>query len=249
MDIRRTFGSLALTLCLSGCAQTIDLRASHFAVPVVGEQSFSGQAHIAAVSRTRVRLLENYQSNPPVDGETKINEDASISDIFFPIGNLSFDLKLALAAGAEIYAQGTMFGLRWQILNHAAGSDKWVAAIHGASGGYRTTVSAGSPPTSEVSSQVRTAQGGISLGYQFQDVVPYASYIYEHHDASSDVKNTGGSFGPYTDSGYHQYATFGLASAGPGLSYAIEIGSISILWNGGASAQQTATGLRLGWAW
>ena len=200
-------------LSLSGCAQTVDLRASHFAVPVVPERSFSGSVQMAAVSKTRVRLVENYQSNPPVDGATKINEDASFKDILFPITNLSFDLKLALAAGAEIYTQGAMFGLRWQVLNHGAGTDKWVAAIHGATGAFRSTISVGSPPTSEASSQVKSAQGGVSVGYRFHDVTPYVSYIYEHHDATTDVKNPGGTFGPYEDSGYHQYATFGVTSS------------------------------------
>lgn len=236
-------------LSLAGCAQTIDVRASHFAVPIVPDRSFSGHVALAAVSKTRVRLLENYQSNPPVDGVTKINEDASVSDVIFPISNLSLDLRLALAGGAEIYSHGSSFGLRWQLLNHGAGPDKWVAAIHGASGTFRTTTSVGNPSTAEVSSQVKSGQGGLSIGYRFRDVTPYVSYIYEHHDAASDVKNTGGTFGPYEDSGYHQYATFGITSSGPGLSFGVEVSSIMMAWSGGTTAQQTSTGLRLGWAW
>lgn len=245
-----TFALLPIAiLSLSGCAQTVDVRASHFAVPVVPDRSFSGHVNLAAVSKTRIRLVENYQSNPPVDGVTKINEDTSITDFLFPISNLSLDLRLALAAGAEIYSNGSTFGLRWQVLNHGAGTDKWVAAIHGASGAFRSGVSVGSPPTSEASSQVKTAQGGVSVGYRFHDVTPYVSYIYEHHDASTDVKNPGGTFGPYEDSGYHQYASFGVTSSGTGFSYGVEISSITMVWSGGATAQQTATGLRLGWAW
>lgn len=249
MLCRNLFFAVVALSSLAGCAQTIDVRASHFAVPIVPDRSFSGHATLAAVSKTRVRLLENYHSTPPVDGATKINEDASVSDVFFPISNLSLDLRLALAGGAELYSHGSAFGLRWQILNHGAGPDKWVAAIHGASGTFRTTLSTGSPPTAEASSQVKTGQGGVSVGYRFHDVTPYVSYIYEHHDASSDVKNTGGTYGPYEDSGYHQYATFGVTSSGTGFSYGVEISSISMVWNGSTTAQQTATGIRLGWAW
>lgn len=248
--MKKLFFAVVVANFMTGCAQTVDLRASHFAVPTVGDRSFSGHANLAAVSKTRVRLVENYQSNPPVDGEVKINEDASVSDFIFPVSNLSLDLRLALAAGAELYSQGSKVGLRWQVLNHGAGDHKWVAAIQGASGSFRSTTSVGSSPsTSEASSQVKTTQGGFSLGYRFQEVTPYVSYIYENHEATTDVKNPNGTFGPYLDSGYHQYISIGLTSSGTGFSFGLEVSSVMIAWSGGVTAHQSSTGARLGWSW
>lgn len=241
---------VTLALLSLGCAQSVDLRASHFAVPITSDENWNGKLYLSSTSNTKVTVLSDYTSNPPVEGDIRINEDFDVGDLFFPIETLGLDASLHSMHGLEILVQGSKAGLRWQFLGHGAQDQAWVAALHGLAGGF-TQIKSRDPETptfAEARSEVATTQAGISLGYRTGSFVPYVSFIKENHNIKTSVTNSGGAFGPYKDSGEHLYYSVGLTTPREGLSYTVEASGIAIAWEG-KKAWQNSLGLRLGYAW
>lgn len=237
-----------------GCAHTVDLRASHFAVPVVSDEDWTPQLHASFTSNTSITVLDDYTSNPPIEGPVQINQnDSDLTDVLLPgIKNIGMDASLSLKWGLEAFLHGSKLGLRWQFLNHGQGSHKFVAALHASSGNFIDGQSReGGGTKSEVDSTVISTQAGLSVGYAFDKAIPYISYINENHNITSEVKNNGGSFGPYKDSGRHIYYTLGLtAPLRDGFVYTVEVSGIDIQWNNPeVKGWQNSGGFRLGYSW
>lgn len=234
------FGLLA-----AGCTHTINLRSSHFAVPVVSEKQWSGYFEGVGTAVTKVTLVNDLTTNPPDRTDVKINADVDAADIFM-VNNISVDAGVSIFPALELYFGGALTGLRWQFLNPGASVGTWVAALQGSYGSSNVSTTNGD---AEAKSKVNTTQGGLSIGYITAQVVPYFSYIYENHSVTTDVTNTSGSFGPYSDSGLHKYYSLGISSYQRGFSYALEYSLIDISWDRSEHTSQNALGFKLGYAW
>ncbi len=77
--------TLSLVIFLSACSHTLRFRASHFAVPVTGEDQWSGHVALVGAAETRVTVINNMVSSPPERSVVKINDDNDIdvSDFFW----------------------------------------------------------------------------------------------------------------------------------------------------------------------
>ncbi len=243
------FTLFLLSINIIACTHTLKFRAAHFASPVVSEKQWSGHAALIAASITKVTIINDVETNPPRRDEVLINADLDAGDLLM-LNRLGLDISLSPLKSLELYIQDAYGGLRWQLLNHSAKSDAFVAAIHGAlaskSSSSTTSISGGE---SKSSSDIRSRQGGISIGYKFKEFVPYLSYIYENHKASTRVDNPNGSFGPYEDSGIHQYYAIGFSTHKVGGHLALEYNRVQILWDRSKISWQDSTGLKLGYAW
>lgn len=246
--MKALFGFTLLVL-LSGCSHTINFRASHFAIPVTGEDQWSGHVALVGASVTKVTVINDITSNPPNRSSLLINESVDAGDLMF-FNNLGLDASLTVFKSIDLYMDNGLFGLRYQFLNHGAAAQNWVASLQGAYGKKEVSTSEGSSGSTdaEAKSKVTTSQAGISLGYKLEKIVPYISYIYESHDVSTDVTNTHGNFN-YKDKGIHQYYSIGIASHGKGLDYGIEYTRVNIDWNRSNTQGQDAMAVKLGIAW
>lgn len=245
----KTLFALSLLFFLSACSHTLKFRASHFAVPVTGENQWDGYAALVGAAVTKVTVIENIETNPPTRNSVKINEDVDAADLVFA-NNIGVDAGLTVWKGIDLFLDNSLVGFRYQFLNHGAGPHNWVASLQGAYGQKDNTSSITSGgSTSEAKSKIITSQAGISLGYKLEHVVPYLSYIYESHDASTDVTNNSGSFGPYKDNGIHQYYSVGITSHERGFLYGVEYSRIQIKWDRSEEKPQDSMGLRFGFAW
>jgi len=239
-------------MMLSACSHTINFRANHFATPIVGDTQWSGHLAAAGTSSTNITVVNNYTTNPPIRTSVEVNSNADATDLLM-LNNVGFDASLSIAKSLEVYLDNALFGLRWQILNHASTGDAWVAALQGAYGTKNKTSSESDNNTSTVTasatSDVKSSQVGASVGYKTSGVVPYLSYIHETHDVKTTVTNNNITFGPYDDHGVHDYFSVGLTSAGKGFRVAIEYSMITINWDRADKAYQNAIGGKIGIAW
>ncbi len=238
-----------ISAALSACSHSVTLRASHFATPIVADDQWGGQLSLVGTSVTKVTLVNDLTSNPPLRNSILINDDIDIADSLY-INRLSIDGRLTVWSGLEAYIDGALWGLRYQFLNHQGGTNKWVASALVAAGNRKSETSRSwGSSTAEGESEVKSRQAGLSVGYKFEDVVPYISYIHEKHEAETKVMGTNGNFGPYYDSGIHQYYSIGITSHKKGLAYAAEYSRIYIDWEDGSPTNQDAFGLKIGLAW
>ncbi|WP_413560189.1 hypothetical protein [Bdellovibrio sp. HCB209] len=247
--MKNIFPLLAAVL-FTGCTHTINFRSSHFASPLVEDQA--GGGHVAAVgtAATKVTVVNNTGTNPPSVEPILINADVNTEDLFL-INNVGLDGRITVWKGLELFFDNSLLGARVQILNHGATANNWVAAIHGAFGNREVSDTNNYGSSSDESkSKVDTKQAGISVGYRYEKVAPYFSYINESHNVSTTVKNNYGSFGPYESKGNHQYFSLGLTSVGSGFRYGIEYNKIIIDWEKAQHIEnQDAIALKAGIAW
>ncbi len=166
----------------------------------------------------------------------------STFQIFFGLSAVGFDASLSILKSLDLYLDNSLWGLRWQFLNHDSGPENWVASLQAAYGAkdYDSSSGAGS-----AKSKIKTTQFGGSVGYKLQHLVPYVSYIRESHDTTTDVTNSFGNFDGYDDKGVHNYYGIGVGAYGKGLSYGIEYNRIDIKWDRAPGAQQDALELNL----
>lgn len=239
-------------LFLTACSHSISLRATHFAAPVVAESQWGGHAAVVAASQTRVTVIDDIATNPPTRTKVRINDDADVGDMF-GANNIGFDASLSVYKGIEIYMDNFLWGARYQFLNHGSQTGVWVGAIQGAFGTKSESTDEfsinHSTSQADAKSSITTSQAGISLGYKLQHVVPYFSYIYEAHKIETDVKNTHGTFGPYTNEGVHGYYSLGLSTYQRGFRIAAEYSYIDIKWKDSEQTGQGAFGIKAGFAW
>ncbi|UXR64592.1 hypothetical protein EZJ49_16130 [Bdellovibrio bacteriovorus] len=241
-------------LSLSACSHSISLRASHFNMPVVVNEQWQGHAAIVMASETRVTLVNDINANPPLRDKVLINNDVDASDFVAGANNVGFDASLSVFKGLELYVENFLWGARFQFLNHGTQNRVWVGSIMGAYGTKSETTtdefSVGSNTTdAKAKSDITTSQAGISLGYKYEYVVPYFSYIYEAHNVKTNITSTNGTFGPYKDDGIHGYYSLGLSTHQKGFRAAIEYSHIDIKWDRSDRETQEAFGLKLGYAW
>jgi len=236
-------------ILLSSCNHTINLRANHFATPIVGENVWSGHFAGVATSSTSITVVNDITSNPPNRSSLVINKDINAADLFL-INNIGVDVSLSVIKSLEVYVESSVLGLRWQILNHGAATDVWTMAIQGGIGSSVKATSEGSNVVSTASSKVTSNQAGVSIGYKSSTVVPYISYVHDTYDVATSVTNGNGSFGPYTDKGTHDTYSVGLTTHGKGFRGAIEYSMINIDWDRATQKNyQNAIGGKLGYAW
>lgn len=240
---------IPMLLFLSSCSHTIRLRANHFASPVVGDNQWSGHFALVGTSITKVTLVNDYTSNPPLRTNTEINKDLNTADVLF-ISNLGLDASLSLLKSLEIFAEGAFYGLRWQFLNHGSTTDAWVAAVQGGYGVISQSVSETSGGvTADANSKVQTTHAGASVGYKIRAMVPYLSYIRENHEVTTEVTHNAIKFGPFKDSGVHDYYSVGLKAQNQGFMVALEFSKVSIQWDRSDRVYQNAFGGKAGFAW
>lgn len=248
--MRNLVGISLAAVFLAGCSHTLNFRASHFASPIVKEEQWSGHVAIVGSGVTKVTIIDDIESNPPLKNGVSLNNSVGVEDLF-GVNFLGLDAGLTIFKGTEIYLDNSLIGARYQFLNHGASAQNWVASIQGAVGGRgSSTTSKNSNITiAEAKSEISTSQAGISLGYKLERIVPYLSYIYESHRVSTKVTNTHGEFGPYKDNGIHQYVSLGFMSHGRGLRYGIEYSFIFLDWENSDRASQEVIATKLGFAW
>ncbi|MEK2690142.1 hypothetical protein [Bdellovibrio sp. GT3] len=246
----KSFLPLLAAILFTGCTHTINFRSSHFATPIVEDNAGSGQLAVVVGSVTKVTVVNDTSSNPPVTDPTVINADVDTGD-FFLFNNVGLDGRITAWKGLELFFDNSLLGARVQILNHGATSNNWVASIHGAAGNRDvTTENTTNSSTSEAKSKVSTRQLGASIGYKYEKIAPYFSYIRETHDVSTNVTNPNGSFGPYDTNGTHEYFATGITSTGSGLRYGIEYNKIIIDWKKARHIKnQDALAVKIGFAW
>lgn len=242
-----------LVSTLSACSHTIKFRASHFAIPITSEKQWGGQLAISGTSVTAVTLVNDYTSNPPVRDTVRINSstDLDVDDALFggAFSTLGLDGNLSLLNSLDLYLENSIFGLRWQFLNHGKSEETWVAALQlGVGNRSESQSNDTSGTTASVASKIHTTQTGITVGYQFEKVVPYFSYVQERHAVTTDIDNIGGNFS-YNDSGTHECYAIGLTKKMKDLTYAFEYTHLNIDWNRAKKETQGAVGAKIGFAW
>lgn len=215
---------------------------------MIGQSQWSGRVAVAGTGVTKVTVIDDITANPVTHGNLRFNQSVDAGDLFL-LNNLGIDAGLTVWRSTEVFLTSPWLGFRYQFLNHGAGDNVWVGALHGAFDQRivaTTSGNSGDPNYATADSKITSSQAGISVGYKLNDVVPYASFIYESHNASTEVKNAGGKFGPYTDTGSHQNYSVGLASHGTTFHAAVEYSYIDINWSGADRTSQRTLGARLG---
>lgn len=240
-------------LSLSACSHSISMRASHFNMPVVSNEQWQGHAAVVFTSDTRVTLVNDINANPPLRDKVQINSDVDAGDLF-GANNIGFDASLSIFKGIEVYLENFLWGARFQFLNHGTQNRVWVGSIMGAYGTKNETTTddfyiGNNTTDAKAKSEVTTSQAGISVGYKYEHIVPYFSYIYEAHKVKTNITSTNGTFGPYDDEGNHNYYSVGLSTHQKGLRAAIEYSHINIKWDRSNQESQDAFGLKIGFAW
>jgi hypothetical protein len=229
-----------------GCSHTIDFRAVHFITPTTGENTWDGEfSGIIASATTKVSVINDIQTNPPSRTSVDINEDYDIADLFM-LHNIGTDLKVTTFKGLDLVLEDSVLSLKYQFLNSGAKASSWVASIQAGMGSRKSITKKDSD---EAESVVKTTSAAISIGYVFEKVIPYLSYLKENHDVSTTVVNTNGNFGPYDDMGTHEAAALGVTSYSKGFTWAIEYDLLNIKWDRGEKTNQEAFGVKLGYAW
>lgn len=251
--VMKIFGVFFALFALSACSHTIKFRASHFAIPITSEKQWGGQVAISGSSVTKVSLVNDYTTNPPTRTDVGINRDSDldVDETFFAgaFSAVGLDANLSILNSLDLYSESSLIGLRWQFLNHGSTSETVVAAIQAgvASREESESITSGGN-TSTAKSKIRTNQLGISVGYQYANVVPYISYVREKHEVTTDITNTGGNF-EYKDEGTHQYLAVGLTKRLKALTYAIEYTRVLAKWERSEEKSQGALAARIGIAW
>lgn len=238
-------------MMLSACSHTINLRANHFASPVVADNQWGGHMAGAVTGNTTIALVNNFTSNPPIRTTVEVNKNIDATDLLM-LNNIGFDASISFLPSLELYVDSSLYGLRWQFLNHGPTTDNIVASIQGAYGTKSKTSSesdSNGAVTAEAKSDVTTTQYGGSIGYRFAKVAPYLSYIRENHKVKTTVTNSGTTFGPYDDSGAHDYFSVGMTTVGQGFELALEYSMININWDRASKAYQNSFGAKIGFAW
>ena len=148
------------------------------------------------------------------------------------------------------YSVGT-WGLRWQFLNHGSTPDQWVAAVqagHGRRDESNAVSSNGA--TDSATSDIVTKEAALSVGYRLEKSVPYVSYVYNVHDVTTNVKDTGGAkFGPYDDHGVHQSLSLGITTYQKGADFGLEASITQIEWDRSNVMGQFSVGGKIGLSW
>lgn len=225
-----------------GCTHTIRFRSVHFATPVTGENTWDGQVNFVAGLPTDITLFGDIRTNPPTRGNVLIDQGLdSVASVLFPYG---FDFSLSTVKGLDIFFEDELPNLKYQFLNHGAKSG-WVGAIQLGYGGRKEITT---DTAAEARSIIKTTAGSLSIGYVYESGIPYLSYTNQNHNVTTDVTNSTGDFGPYTDVGTHETFAFGVASSGKGLSWGVEYAYTNIKWDRGRGKHEGA-GFRLGYAW
>ncbi|WP_413580547.1 hypothetical protein [Bdellovibrio sp. HCB288] len=124
---------LIAAILFTACTHTINFRASHFATPIVADQSMQGHVAVVATASTAITVINNSSTNPPTVDPILVNSDYDSSDLFL-INNIGLDGRLTIWSGLEIFFDSNLYGARYQFLNHGATANNWVASIHCAYG-------------------------------------------------------------------------------------------------------------------
>lgn len=234
--------------CLS-CAHTVDFRTNTFFNPIAGDHSWSGNFSAVANAETKVTLINDVTTNPPTRTTISINNDYDFTDLFL-LSYIGIDANLTLIPQLNAFISNDLTGLRWQFLGNGANHLGWVAALQAGVGGKtQAHEQTDNNVVTKATSKVTTINQGISLGYQFSDIVLYLSYVKDEHKTSTTVSNSYGSFGPYADKGTHQITSLGMSSVGSGIQFGFEYSLLQINWNLSEEVMQHSTGLKLGYAW
>jgi hypothetical protein len=93
---------LVLFFFLSSCTHTIDLRTSHFLTPSVSETQWGGSVGFSGAQPSKITLVDDITTNPPLRTGVKINEDTTMSDVFMFSG-FGFDFNLSPYTSLEAF--------------------------------------------------------------------------------------------------------------------------------------------------
>lgn len=236
---------ILLLVLTSSCAQIMRTPTNHFMTPFVQKDRWNGEINAIFSNNTNITLVNDITTNPPSRTASMINTGYGLADLFLPItpnGNVSLTVFPQIALFCDV----AICGIKWQVIGDQSGS--WPVAIQ-ANTGSKTTSLSSSTNNSTAESKMTSNLAGISIGYRTQSFgVPYFSFIYEDHAATTRVQNSFGTFN-YTDAGYHRNYSFGIAKESDGLSASLEVTGIEILWNRAQPAWQSSTGVSLGYRW
>jgi hypothetical protein len=236
----------ALTaVCLCSCSHNLKFANNHFAVPVTSENQWGGHMSAAGTGIINVTVIDNISTNPPSRAKVSIDEHIDASDAFF-LNNIGLSAALSPLKSLDIFYDASVFGLRWQFLNHDPGVDQWVASVQA---GYGSRSQGTESNVDKADSDIKTKQVGASVGYRLENVVPYLAYVHEVHDVSTKVTNGSGAFGPYDDHGVHSSLALGVTSVHRGLQFTVELSGTSIKWDRAEEAGHGSFGGTIGYAW
>ena len=196
------FSFLTWVLILSGCSSPAPLllRSVDLMSPLVSDSPLSGQAGgVLNVTPTEIDLYSSEMTPQPT-GKVSLRENG----YFYSTGFL--DLGLTVLPRFEIYSLDQGFGGKWQFLSSEMGQG-YIAAIK-----YGTLKvnyhSYGS--NAGISYDVKGSEAGVSLGYQFEKFIPYASYVSRTYNVLSSTSR-----GSRDDSGKHQTQAIGIVFSAP----------------------------------
>lgn len=235
---------------LCSCSHNLKFPANHFAVPVTAETQWGGHVAVGASGTTTITVVDDITSNPPNRNKVYINERTDLEDSLY-VTRIMLDGALSVLPSLELYADGGVYGLRWQFLNHDPDEHQWVAAVQAGAGGTRQSRSVTSSfGSGEASSDIQSKQAALSVGYTLPSgSVPYVSYLYQVNDVTTKVTNSFGSFPDYHDRGVHQSLALGITSYGRGLHFTIEYAFLDLAWDRAARTGQSSLGGNIGFAW
>lgn len=222
--------------------------------PTVPDEIWSGHLELVATPQSRITLTEDSSTSPPKRDNVKINEDLDFVDVIFPYKNLSLDAGLSVAKGLEIALNGSVFGLKYQFLNHGQ-ENKWVASGFIGAGGHSQDSNRTSDPNNTngvitTEAEIKTLRIALSLGYRYRYLTPYLSLLSEKHEVDSKITNSHGIFENLKDKGQHHAASIGVSTSKRGLSFAAEYSLLMIDWERAEEKPvQSAFGVRMGASW
>lgn len=237
-------------LVLCSCSHNLKFSANHFAVPVTAEHQWGGHAAVSVSGTTTVTVIDDISADPPNRNKVLINERSDLTGEVF-VARVGLNGALSLVPSLEAYVDSSIYGLRWQFLNHGPTPDQWVGAVQAGIGsttqGSNLTDSSN---TYSAESKINSKQFALSVGYKLPvGSLPYLSYVYEVHDAKTIVKRNSTPYPEYEDHGVHQSLAIGMASYTRGLSFAVEYAFLDIAWDRAARTGQGSLGGNIGFAW
>lgn len=228
-----------------GCtSHVIRFRGTHFATPVTGEHSWSGQISGVTAAPVEVILVDDIKTNPPTRSAVTVDTDVGFESLLM-VMYIGANFQLTTFKSLDIIFEDDLPMLKWQFLNHGAKSGKWVASLQ-AGAGSRRQITTDTP--AQATSTIKTTAGGISIGYLRSDVIPYFSYVNETYDVTTDITNSSGSFGPYSDKGTHEAYALGVTKNGNGFLWGAEYTYTIVKWDRGTGKDE-AVGFKVGYGW
>lgn len=252
--MKNLFLLIIAPLAFGACSHSISFRGNHFVTPTVSKGKWGGNFSLAGFQTAPLQVADNIYSSSP-DGTPIPGADGSTGSNFittgFGLNNIGFNGELTPFEHLSVYMDGTVFGLKWQFIK-ASPASQWVAAAQlGFASNSEESNETWISNSATISSQMERTQAALSLGYEFNSVIPYLSAVYEGAKVKTDLTNNFGVWN-FNASGTNMYYSVGLYTSERWILKNLRLGAeyslVQMQWQG-KSHNQSSIGGTVGVAW